>query len=97
MSRLDGRYADVQTDALGRPTHFIASGTHQEVTVHGWASHHREWIGVLDGEAQRDVWLVSTNRGVCELHCLSRPKFNDDECNNDDEGDCEWVLFRRED
>ena len=47
MSRLDGRYADVQTDPLGRPTQFIASGSRQEVTVHGWASHHREWIGVL--------------------------------------------------
>ena len=91
MSRLDGRYADVQTDSLGRPTQFVASGSRQEVVVHGWASHHREWIGVLDGEAQRDVWLVATNRGVCELHRLSRPK------SDEDEGDFEWVLFRRED
>ena len=91
MSRLDGRYADVQTDALGRPIQFTASGSRQEVTVHGWASHHREWIGVLDGEAQRDVWLVATNRGVCELHRLSRP------IADDDDGDCEWVLFRKED
>ena len=91
MSRLDRRYADVQTDALGRPIQFTASGSRQEVTVHGWASHHREWIGVLDGEAQRDVWLIATNRGVCELHRLSRPKADDDD------GDCEWVLFRKED
>ena len=91
MSRLDGRYAEVYTDSLGRPIQFVASGSRQEVTVHGWASHHREWIGVLDGEAQRDVWLVATNRGVCELHRLSRPK------SDDDEGDSEWVLFRRED
>ena len=91
MSRLDGRHADVQTDPLGRPTRFVASGSRQEVAVHGWASHHREWIGVLDGEAQRDVWLVATNRGVCELHRLSRPASDDEE----DGG--EWVLFRRED
>ncbi len=94
MSRLDGRYADVHTDFLGRPIQFVASGSRQEVTVQGWASHHREWIGILDGEAQRDVWLVATHRGVCELHRLSRPKSDDDDS---DEGDCEWVLFRRED
>lgn len=91
MSRLDGRYADVRTDAQDRPIQFVASGSSQVVAVHGWAFHHREWIGVLDGEAQRDVWIVATNRGVCELHRLSRP------LSDDDDGNSEWVLFRRED
>ena len=33
-------------------------------------SHHREWIGVLEGEPERDVWKVETIRGVLELHYL---------------------------
>ena len=36
-------------------------------------AHHREWIGVLDGEPERDVWLVETPDGICELH-RSRPR-----------------------
>lgn len=91
MSRLDGRWADVRCDGLGRPTGFVPSGNRTEVAVLDWASHHREWIGLLDGEAQRDVWLVATDKGTYELHRLSRPQSDEDE----DGG--EWVLFRRED
>lgn len=91
MSRLDGRWAAVRCDGLGRPATFVPSGSRTEVAVLDWASHHREWIGLLDGESQRDVWLISTNKGTCELHRLSRPQSDDD----DDGG--EWVLFRWED
>lgn len=97
MSKLDGRWADVRCDGLGRPAAFLPSGSRQEVTVHGWASHHREWIGVLNGEAQRDVWLVATNQGVCELHRLSRPTSDEDEGESEWGEESEWVLFRRED
>lgn len=41
--------------------------------VNGWEvlhvhSFHREWIGALEGEPERDVWKVETARGILELH-----------------------------
>ena len=34
---------------------------------------HREWIGALEGEPERDVWRVETGRGLMELHHLHLP------------------------
>ena len=41
--------------------------------VNGWEvlhvhSFHKEWIGVLEGEPERDVWRVETAKGIVELH-----------------------------
>ena len=30
----------------------------------------REWYDVLGGEPERDVWILETERGICEIHGL---------------------------
>jgi hypothetical protein len=91
MSRLDGRYADVQQDKMGLPSGFTARGERSVIHVTGVAEHHREWIGVLEGEPERDVWRVETPRGTCELHQLRHPTAEED----DPYGD--WLIFRWDD
>jgi hypothetical protein len=54
--------------------------------VSGWEvlhvhSHHREWIGALEGEPERDVWKVETARGILELHHIQES----------------WILAKEED
>ena len=61
------------------------------VPVTNVAARHREWIGVLDGEPERDIWHVDTPRGPCELHHLRHPSAEEDE------PDGYWILFRWED
>ena len=53
-------------------------------------SHWREWIGVLDGEPERDVWMVQLPQGICELHCLRYPLTEPPSPEN-------WLLYRWED
>ena len=91
MSRLDGRYADVKQDGAGGLTGFVIRGERDVVAVTGVAEHHREWIGVLEGEPERDVWRVDTPRGSCELHHLRQPTAEDEE------PDGYWLIFRWDD
>ena len=50
MSRLDGRFADVEVDGAGGLTGFCIRGERGLVPVLSVAEHFREWIGLLDGE-----------------------------------------------
>lgn len=64
MSRVVGQPIAVVTNPQGAPC-----------WVSGWEvlhvhSYHREWIGALEGEPERDVWKVETARGILELHYL---------------------------
>ena len=76
------------------------------VPIRARISHWREWVGVLDGEPERDVWQVETALGVCELHCLRyHPCGQGDqtrtagalESEREAEREGEWLLFRWED
>ena len=91
MSRLDGRYADVEVDGTGGLTGFCIRGERGLVPVLSVAEHFREWIGLLDGEPERDIWRVDTARGSCELHHLRQPT------SGNDEPEGYWVLFRWDD
>ena len=58
---------------IGKPVPVITNPQSAPCWVSGWEvlhvhSFHREWIGVLEGEPERDVWRVETARGVVELH-----------------------------
>ena len=91
MSRLDGRYADVEMDGMGGMMGFSIRGERDLVPVLSVAETFREWLGVLNGEPERDIWRVDTARGSCELHHLRHPTAEDD----DPQG--YWVLFRWDD
>ena len=93
MSRLDGRWANVDCDGRGQPARFVLAGTKATVPVLGVRRHWREWLGALDGEPERDIWQVETPPGVCELHCLREPSEDEEEnaCNG------RWLVFRWED
>lgn len=55
----------VQTDGeTGAPTH--VDGVH----VRRVLDHFREWIGILQGEPERDIWRVETAHGICEVHLI---------------------------
>jgi hypothetical protein len=69
MSRLDGRIISVETDSDGNPIAFILPGSPRD-EVRQQLTYWREWIGILSGEPERDVWRVQTPRGICEIHCL---------------------------
>lgn len=81
-----------ECDAAGRPATFILADEKRPVPVAAVLDHFREWIGVLGGEPERDVWQVEIMRGVCELHHLRHPT---EDVNDPAGGD--WLLFRWED
>jgi hypothetical protein len=83
--RTDGIPVHVTTDSQNRPV------TVQGVPVLQRLTTFREWIGILDGEPQRDVWRVETARGICELHYLSYPDGNTDTAPGS------WLLVGWED
>lgn len=71
----------VTTDGVGRPTRVEPN---QPITA--VLSHHREWIGILDGEPERDIWIVETPQGIAELHCLR--------ATGEDDKPGDWILHR---
>lgn len=73
MSRLDGRPVQVETDEEGKPLAITFPGATSPERVLLPLAFWREWIGVLDGEPERDIWRVVVKRGVCEIHCLRFP------------------------
>lgn len=89
MSHLVNGYAGVlvavETDEQGRPVR-VENGA-----ISLLLDHWREWIGILEGEPQVDVWKVQTARGICELHRRRYP----DPSGRLDPG-C-WFLVRWED
>ena len=91
MSRLDGRYADVTVDQSSAPVSFVIRGDKSAISVTGVAKHWREWIGILNGNAERDIWHVETTRGTCELHNLRQPTVQDTNPLG------YWMIFRWED
>lgn len=93
MSRRDGRRVVVTCDGEGRPAAFVLPGSRRSLPILGPTGHWREWIGILEGEPERDVWRVETPLGVCELHCLKHATEDDE----DHGGAGEWLLFGWED
>jgi hypothetical protein len=72
VSRLDGRPIRVKTDIEGRPIAFLLPDGSPEQKIFRRLAYWREWIGVLDGEPERDIWRVETIQGgICEIHCLN--------------------------
>jgi len=77
IARRDGRTLTAVTqDADGRPVAFALPAGPATQTLHVLQvlDHWREWIGILDGEPERDIWRVETDTGgICELHHLRPP------------------------
>ncbi len=92
MSRRDGRSLGVTCDGVGEPTAILLPGSPRSLPVLARLRHWREWIGSLEGEPERDIWIVETERGICELHCLRA-------CPGEEEPPegGEWVLARWKD
>ncbi|MES2465414.1 MAG: hypothetical protein V4671_33010 [Armatimonadota bacterium] len=77
MSRISNRLVSVETDPVtGEPLRV------EGVPVRRVLDHWREWIGILQGESERDLWRLETPLGICEVHLL-RPSH--------------WLLARWED
>lgn len=93
MSRRARRPVTVTCDPDGAPIALFLPGDREALPVLGLVAYWREWIGVLEGEPERDVWRVETPRGVCELHCLRRPPSEGEE----EGAPGEWILDRWED
>ena len=56
----------------------------------------REWFDVLDGEPERDVWILETDSGICEVHGLRAAVA--DQPQEETERSCnQWLLCRWED
>lgn len=70
MSRLDGRPITVETDRDGNPIAFTLPDGSSRQSILSHLTYWREWIGILDGEPERDIWWVETTHGICEIHCL---------------------------
>ena len=68
MSRVAGQVIAVVTARDGTPA--LVGG----VEVLHVYSRHREWIGVLEGAPEVDVWRVEVPRGIVELHHLRAEK-----------------------
>jgi hypothetical protein len=81
-----GRPVAVETDEQNRP--LVVAGS----PVLRRHARGREWVGVLGGEPQRDVWLVETERGLFELHYLCHPAGDEDPTPGG-----AWLLIRRMD
>jgi hypothetical protein len=77
VSRRVNVAVDVRCDEHGEPTEMTLPDAAAPVAVLSVLSRWREWMGVLSGEPERDVWHVDTERGVCELHCLRYPSGRD--------------------
>lgn len=84
MSRRVDRPVRVRADAAGMPLEV------EGVPVRRCHDHWREWIGVHDGEPERDIWLAELGSGVCELHRLRWLSSDDDPERDDGEG--RWLL-----
>jgi hypothetical protein len=80
MSRRLDQEIPVESDGDGVPA--VVGG----VAVRQVVEHWREWIGIHDGEPQRDIWVVDIGCGIAEVHCLSWP---DGDVEN---GEGHWVL-----
>lgn len=90
MSRLDGRRIAVETDTDGNPIAFVIADQQEPQPVLHTLAYWREWIGILDGEPERDIWRVETPRGICEIHNLRYPR-------SKNEWSKTWLLHAWED
>ena len=61
----------------------------------------REWFDVLDGWPERDVWILDTDAGICEVHGLrSAPLPQEPDGQGTDWAAApihQWLLSRWED
>lgn len=92
MSRYADKTATVITGSDGEPTEVSFGRTRLVVTgiMDAW----REWYDVLDGGPERDIWILETSGGVCEVHGLRAALADQSQA----EPPCDqWLLCRWED
>ncbi len=92
MSRYADKPAVVIFGADGVPTEVSFGRTRLAVTgiMDAW----REWYDVLDGGPERDIWILETGSGICEVHGLRVAIANQSQA----ERPCDqWLLCRWED
>ncbi len=95
MSRCVNLPIYVECDKNGEPIALAFGPSRSSVPVLKRMKHWREWIGILDGEPERDIWQVELTSGVCELHCLRYPCSTETTSLYPSSGD--WLLYRWED
>ena len=94
MSRLAVKAVQVICTPEGMPTVIITGRT--RFVVGGIVDRWREWFDVNDGEPEREVWIVDTDGGMCEVHGL-RPFPSSEPPGEEDVPCAEWLLCRWED
>ena len=94
MSRHANKTATVVFGADGVPTEVSFGRT--RLAVSGVLDAWREWYDVLDGGPERDIWILETGDGICEVHGLRAAVT--DLIQEGSERSCDqWLLCRWED
>ncbi len=94
MSRIVNTPLAVVCDVDDKPVSF--RWRRDSIAVLTVCHHWREWVGALDGEAERDIWRVDTAQGIAELHHLHAASLAEgEEADNSPPG--QWILYRWED
>ena len=92
MSRYADKPAVVIFGADGVPAEVSFGRTRLVVTgvMDAW----REWYDVLDSGPERDIWILETGNGICEVHGLRVAIADQSQA----ERPCDhWLLCRWED
>lgn len=92
MSRYADKPAVVVFGSNGIPAEVSFGRT--RLTVIGVMDAWREWYDVLDGGPERDIWILETGNGICEVHGLRAAITDQFQA----ERPCDqWLLCRWED
>ena len=92
MSRYADKPAVVIFGSNGVPAEVLFGRT--RLTVTGVMDAWREWYDVLDGGPERDIWILETSGGICEVHGLRAAIADQSQV----ERPCDqWLLCRWED
>lgn len=94
LSRHANRSAAVTFGTDGIPAAISFGRT--QLTVTGVLDTWREWYDVLDGGPERDIWILETGNGICEVHGL-RAAITDQAQGDSERPYDQWLLCRWED
>lgn len=86
MSRLVNLPVEVETDENSRPVSVLLPGHREPLMVADLGSYWVEWIGILQGEPEREIFQAKVGSGICELHCLRK--------HGDRSKPGDWVIHR---
>lgn len=67
INGLVGRPVSVTMDTQGIPLLM------EDMPILDISDHYREWVGILEGLPQVDIWRVRTAQGIGELHFVCHP------------------------